>query len=113
VVILQENQSCRKVKKLARENSEAALQAVIDIVVNPRSKPSDKIRAAELILDRAWGKPAQSLELTSRSEENPLLEIVRSDPELTEIAENLFRLAMKRAASGLEIRNVEPEKPVE
>ena len=50
-------------RQLARENSIPALQVVVDILKNPKSANKDKLKAAEIILDRAWGKPIQGVEM--------------------------------------------------
>ena len=51
-------------RQLARENSIPALQVVVDILKNPKSANKDKLKAAEIILDRAWGKPIQGVEMS-------------------------------------------------
>lgn len=51
-------------KQLAKENSLVALQKVIEILNNPKSKNSERLKAAEIIMDRAWGKPTQSTEIS-------------------------------------------------
>jgi hypothetical protein len=51
-------------RQLARENSIPALQVVVDILKNPKSANKDRLKAAEIILDRAWGKPIQGVEMS-------------------------------------------------
>ena len=51
-------------RQLARENSIPALQVVISILKNPASANKDRLKAAEIILDRAWGKPVQGVEMS-------------------------------------------------
>lgn len=46
-------------RKLAQDAAPEALQAVIDIMRNPDARPADRARAAELVMDRALGKPVQ------------------------------------------------------
>lgn len=48
-------------KNLCRKNSVDALTEVIKILKNEKSKNSDKLKAAEMILDRAYGKPIQEV----------------------------------------------------
>ena len=51
-------------KQLARENSLAALQKVIAIMHNDEAKLNDQLKAAEMVMDRAWGKPIQGMEVS-------------------------------------------------
>ena len=53
-------------RQLARENSIPALQVVVNILKNPASANKDRLKAAEIILDRAWGKPVQGVEMSGR-----------------------------------------------
>ena len=47
--------------KLAfREHSQTALNTLVDIMTNG-DKNSDRVKASEVILDRAWGKAAQTI----------------------------------------------------
>lgn len=54
----------KEFRELAKANSTKALEIIIEIMKDPKSKPGDRLRAAEMIMDRAWGKPKQGLELT-------------------------------------------------
>lgn len=49
-------------KELAKTNSVTALQKVIDILNNPESDNKDRLKAAEIIMDRAWGKANQPID---------------------------------------------------
>jgi hypothetical protein len=61
------------IKKLAKEKSEEALRTIIEIMRSAEKAVSTKmeivyvpdyptrLRAAEYVLDRAWGKPAQAI----------------------------------------------------
>ena len=51
------------VKAAFREHTHEALETLVRIINSETSKDADKIRAAEIIMDRAWGKAAQSMEL--------------------------------------------------
>lgn len=42
-----------------------ALEYLIKVLENPLSQDSDRIKAATVIIDRAYGKPAQSVDLNS------------------------------------------------
>jgi len=51
-------------KELAKKHSLSALQVAIDIMLQSDNKPSDRLKAVEIVIDRAYGKPAQATELT-------------------------------------------------
>ena len=44
---------------MARENAKTAMQTLIEICVNTEAPPSARIKAAESVLFRAWGKPIE------------------------------------------------------
>lgn len=44
-----------------------ALDILVGIMNDPVSKDNDRIRAAEIILDRGYGKPAQAVELETKN----------------------------------------------
>jgi hypothetical protein len=46
---------------LAREHTEAAIAKLAEIMHDDGAEPRDQIRAAESLLDRAHGKPAQAV----------------------------------------------------
>lgn len=48
-------------KELAKKYSLPALKVAISIMENPKEKASDRLRAVELIQDRAYGKPKQDV----------------------------------------------------
>ena len=48
---------------LAREKTEAALCALESIMNNVEAPASARVSAATVLLDRAWGRPAQRVEL--------------------------------------------------
>ena len=53
-----------EVKTMARAASPKAMRALIAILDDENSRPPDIIRAAEAIINRAYGTPQQSIELT-------------------------------------------------
>lgn len=55
------------IKQAFREQSPKALEVLTYIVNNPEAKDSDRIKAAECILDRAYGKPSQEVSLDMNS----------------------------------------------
>lgn len=46
-----------KVRELARQNTEAAIHALLEIVLDQKAKPRTRMSAAKIILDRAWERP--------------------------------------------------------
>ena len=51
-------------KDLAKKHSLSALKQVIEILEG-LSENKDKLRAAEMIMDRAWGKSQQSIDVVA------------------------------------------------
>jgi len=51
-----------EVVKLARTHTVAAIQALADICQNDDAPPAARVSASSAILDRAWGKPKETLE---------------------------------------------------
>lgn len=48
---------------LARQSTVTAIMRLRDILEDPASPPAAVIRAAEALLDRAWGKAPQSIKM--------------------------------------------------
>jgi len=57
------------IRSLARGHTESAIKCLASIMVHPDSPPSARIAAANSLLERGWGKPAQPI---SGDPENPL-----------------------------------------
>ena len=51
-----------KVKAMLKDTAPAALQTIIDIMIDPTVKDELKLKAAQDIMDRAVGKPKQAVE---------------------------------------------------
>lgn len=51
-----------KIKELAQQHTEIAIKTLVDIAGNPNANDSARVQAANAILDRAYGKPAQHVE---------------------------------------------------
>lgn len=47
-----------KLRQMARTHTEAALNTVVDIMNDTTAKPGIRLKAAQEVLDRAWGKAA-------------------------------------------------------
>ena len=44
---------------MARTHTESAIKTLAGIMTQPGANPSARVAAAEALLDRGWGKPAQ------------------------------------------------------
>lgn len=51
-------------KTTVRENSVAALRVVLDIMNNKDACAADRLKAASIIIERAYGKAPQSVEMS-------------------------------------------------
>ena len=51
--------------KLAREHTTEALQAIVRVLLADGTSDRDRLAAARLVLERGWGKPHQSTEITA------------------------------------------------
>jgi len=91
-------------KELARSNSMEALEAAISIMKSKKEKSSDRLKAVEIVLDRSWGKPVQGFDIGVRNHtENPVIEIILNDPELSQFYQELYRKAIERGNKGYAI----------
>jgi hypothetical protein len=74
-------------KELAKEHSFTALETVVAILQDPDAKAADRLRAADIILDRALGRPVQSTDLDiAGGIDAGIIQVIFSDPNLDEWA---------------------------
>ena len=52
------------VQDLARSHTVAAITTLVEVMIGRQYTGAERVRAAQLILDRGWGKPETRLELT-------------------------------------------------
>lgn len=64
-----------KVRELAQQKGEDALRLLIEIMENPGEPTETRMKAAEKVLDRGYGRPAQAL--TGEDGEGPAQIFVR------------------------------------
>jgi hypothetical protein len=57
------------IRSLARSHTEAAIKVLVGVMGQTDSPPAARVSAANSILDRGWGKPAQPIE---NGEDGPL-----------------------------------------
>lgn len=52
-----------ELREAFREACPVALKTLVRVVKDPKAKDADRIRAAEAILDRGYGKPVQAVDV--------------------------------------------------
>lgn len=76
--------SASVIAALAQEKTESALEVLMQIMQDPEKPAASRVSAAVALLDRGYGRPAQSVQL-SGDEDNPiglkLIERVIVDPK--------------------------------
>ena len=80
----------RDASALAREHTERAIETVADVLQDPFAENKDRLKAAELMLDRGHGKAAQAViqipasrrqaEALARLSDDELMLIINSRP---------------------------------
>jgi hypothetical protein len=54
--------SLTEIRSLARSHTESAINVLVGVMGQPDAPPAARVSAANSILDRGWGKPAQPIE---------------------------------------------------
>jgi len=54
------------IRSLARSYTESALKTLAGIMQQPEAPPAARVSAAVALIDRGWGKPAQTVDMTVR-----------------------------------------------
>ena len=70
------------IRSLARSHTEKALNTLAGIMKEPDAPPAARVSAAIALLDRGWGKPQQTVDMTVRRQ----IAKDMSDDELADIA---------------------------
>ena len=77
---------------LCKDNSDKAMEAVLEILADRKARPADRLRAAEFLSDRAFGKPVTRDVLVNLSGNDPakmtdaqLLELIQAAENVTQI----------------------------
>jgi hypothetical protein len=70
------------IRSLARSHTETALNTLAGIMRETEAPPAARVSAAVALLDRGWGKPQQTVDMTVRRQIAKEL----SDDELADIA---------------------------
>lgn len=53
----------KELKEAFRDHTMDALETLVEIMLDKRARNFDRVRAAECILDRGWGRPNQQVEV--------------------------------------------------
>ena len=61
-----------EVKQAAREYSIEAIETLAAIMRNTEARDADRIKSSEVLLNRAWGTPTQSVELAGAIQTNSI-----------------------------------------
>lgn len=67
-------------KVMARAKTVDAFNAIIEVMEDPSAKPGIRLKAAEMVLDRAWGKAAPAVEASPEGEK-VTVQLVTLTPE--------------------------------
>jgi len=51
----------KDIQKIARTYTQSAVKTLVGIMQQPKSPPAARVQAAQIILDRGWGKAPQSI----------------------------------------------------
>lgn len=52
-----------EVREIARQHTRAMIELLVSIAENPNAPTAARVAAVQVILDRAWGRPMQSVDL--------------------------------------------------
>lgn len=85
----------KHVRDLARSHTEEAIATLVTIMRDENEKGSPRARAAEAILDRAWGTPASTIALTG-AEAAP----IQGDDARAELKAIIDAIAVRQAENG-------------
>ena len=50
-----------EIREIARQHTDAAIDTLVTVMESQEASPSARVAAATALLDRAWGRPEQSL----------------------------------------------------
>lgn len=76
------------VRDLARQHTDAAIETLVTIALNPKSSDSARVQAASALLDRAWGKPHQYTEsMNVKAGLNEFLDRVAAETKIDSVSD--------------------------
>lgn len=62
------NKSVRFVQELARKQTEASIETLVEIMQDDEQRGTARVAAAEALLNRAWGRPEQAVQISGQLE---------------------------------------------
>jgi len=60
------------IREIARAHTATAIDTLVSVLEDAKANPSARVSAANALLDRGWGRPAQTLRATIDSEEGKI-----------------------------------------
>lgn len=80
----------RSADSIARDHADEALNVLVEVMRDPLSEPRDRLRAANDLLERGYGKATQAIiaipatkkmiEQAAAMSDEALMEIIKADP---------------------------------
>ena len=59
-----------EIREIAREHTESAIGILVAVMNDQQAAPSSRVAAATALLDRAWGRPAQTIDASINSHQS-------------------------------------------
>lgn len=81
-----------EVLDLARDHTAEAIEGLLEIARSPRAPAVARVRAWEIVLDRAWGRPPQNVSLD-------VPQISRAEEALADLSDEELRALASAAAA--------------
>ncbi|MDE2097474.1 MAG: hypothetical protein KGL39_09535 [Patescibacteria group bacterium] len=75
----------RSAESLARQHTEAAVNTINDVMTDPFAENKDRLKAAELMLDRGHGRPTSTVISVPAARRQREIAAAMSDDELLEV----------------------------
>ena len=72
-----------EVVALARQHTRAAIARLVDVMNDAQATPTARVRAAEVILERGWGRPSQDVHLREDQVHHVKRIIIQHEPDET------------------------------
>lgn len=63
-----------EIRSLARSHTDAAINTLVGIMNQPEAPHAARVSAAQAVLDRGWGKPAQAI--IGGDEDDPAIRVI-------------------------------------
>jgi len=89
----------KEMKRLFQKHTPEAIQLMVDIMRDEDERTADRMKAAEFIVDRGYGKPAQRIE-HSGDPEAPVSVKEMSDAQLAVLAQEYMNGTTTSSASA-------------